>query len=105
MTSLIICPICNNDHVHPIVSETESLWDEHTNKPLWLVTLRCGSCEDIRQVTAGQYALDLYDDDLQDAEDMIWRDLDILAAANMNEWIESFMQILPHLEPMDFGVT
>jgi hypothetical protein len=95
---LHICTECASDLVYPL--DWEEADDTH-----WHVSLRCPNCEWTGAGTFDQKAVERFDEVLDSGTECLVGDLRRLAAANMEEEIERFVQALEAdaLLPEDFG--
>ena len=73
---LHVCPSCPSELVYPIA------WEEAGARS-WHVVLRCPDCEQVREGTFAQEAVDAFDDRLDAGTDALATDLRRLTRANM----------------------
>jgi hypothetical protein len=94
---LACCPKCGHDRVQP------TGWSE-AGSTHWHVSLRCPDCEDRRAAIFGQDELNEFDVALDEGTRSVVSDLDLLARANMADYVDSFTQALNKgcIMPQDF---
>jgi hypothetical protein len=84
---LHVCPGCRADYVNP--ASVEPL-DEAS----WTVTLRCGGCDDTRDVVIGNAEAARYDRDLDRGCELIARSLQALERERIAAWADAFIGAL-----------
>ena len=94
---LHICPQCASDLVYPVD------WSE-AGPSHWEVQLRCPECEWQHVGVFSQDTVERFDLELDRGAEVLLRDLQQLARANMAEDVERFIVALhdDHIVPLDF---
>jgi hypothetical protein len=87
LDDLRICPECDRDLVYPVEWEESSPTD-------WEVLLRCPNCEWTEVGVYDQATVDRFDEQLDDATDLLVRDLQAIVQANMEEEADRFAAAL-----------
>jgi hypothetical protein len=95
--TLHICPRCDSELVYPID------WAP-AERDSWSVGLRCPECEWIGGGVYGQDVVDRFDRALDAGTQRLLGDLNLLARANVEEQVRSFVAALEadHILPEDF---
>ncbi len=75
---LHVCHSCPSELVYPVA------W-EQAPESSWRVSLRCPDCEEIREGTFSQEAVDAFDEQLDAGTDALVADLRRLTRANMSD--------------------
>ncbi len=84
---LHVCHSCPSELVYPIA------WEE-AGPSSWHVVLRCPDCEQVREGTFDQEAVDAFDDRLDAGTDALATDLRRLTRANMADELARFTAAL-----------
>ena len=94
---LHVCPSCPSELVYPVA------WEE-ADASSWHVVLRCPDCEQVREGTFAQEAVDAFDDRLDAGTDALATDLRRLTRANMADGLARLTAALDAdaLLPEDF---
>jgi hypothetical protein len=94
---LHVCPRCSGDLVYPVD------WAE-AGPVHWEVSLRCPECEWANRGVFSQAMVERFDVELDRGAEVLVRDLQHLAHANMADDIERFVGALrdDHIVPSDF---
>jgi len=85
--TLAHCPACGTDFVHPLV------WSPHDDDHWWMV-LRCGGCAEIRERVVPDAEADLFDLELDRAQEMIRASANRLGRESMAEDARAFAAAL-----------
>jgi hypothetical protein len=94
---LHVCPDCRGEMVYPLD------WEE-SGDAAWTLALRCPECEWHGDGTYPQRVVEDLDEKLDDATQVLVRDLRQLTRANMEDEAERFISALRdgHIWPLDF---
>lgn len=84
---LHVCRQCSSELVYP------TGWEEVGSRT-WQVTLRCPSCEELREGVFTQDAVDAFDERLDEGTSALAADLRRLTQANMVDELERFIAAL-----------
>jgi hypothetical protein len=85
--TLADCSACGSNHVHPVE------WSPH-NSDHWWMRLRCGSCGASREATVQDTDAELFDCELDRAQDSIRRDADRLSRERLAAEADAFATAL-----------
>jgi transcription elongation factor Elf1 len=85
--TLADCTACGADFVHPVE------WSPRDEDNWWML-LRCGACGTSREVTVANAEAELYDRELDRAEDRMRRAADRLSRERLADQAESFATAL-----------
>jgi len=95
---LEVCPACGGDFVHPV---EWSAIEDHS----WWMLLRCGQCEEMREVTVSNAEAERFDAALDEGADPIARAARKLDLERMARTVESLIVALQRdlIGPADFA--
>ncbi len=85
--NLHVCSNCASELVYPVA------WEE-AKASSWRVALRCPDCEQVREGTFAQDAVDAFDEQLDAGIDALATDLRRLTRANMADELQRFAAAL-----------
>jgi hypothetical protein len=82
-------------------------WADPVDDDTWRIGLRCGGCDDTRDVVIGNAEAARFDHDLDRGMDVIARSLEAFERERMTDWVDAFTGALQRglVDADDFALS